>query len=87
MNFDDISKVGLGGLGLLMLYSILKPLIASLIASQSEFVKTLSEFSTTLQGIVKTVDAIRDESRGQAAIDKDHAERILRGEGCRAAKP
>lgn len=83
MNIDDVAKLGLGGLGLWMLYSLLKPLISSLIASQEKFVATLAEFSKTLEGIVSTVDSMRDEMRTHAVADVGQAEKILRGEACR----
>ena len=87
MTFDDISKLGLGTLGLLMLYSILKPLIASLIAALAKMVENMEKFSAVLQSLVSMVSEMRTSIREQAETDGGQVEKLLRGDGCRFETP
>ena len=87
LNFDDVSKLGIGLVAIGVLYKLLAPLIASLIASQSEFVKNMSLFATTLQGLTSALAEMRADLHGHSEKDERLNESLLRGDGCRYDPP
>lgn len=64
-----LAGAGVGGVALIVLYLLLKPLIGAIIESQREFVKQQAAFATTLSTIGTTMSAIREDIR--ASIDRD----------------
>lgn len=83
MSIEDATKAGAAILGLLMLYSLLKPLIAALIASQVEFTKNLTTFATTMQNLGSVISEMREDLRTHTLSDGQTNDRLLRGEACR----
>lgn len=87
MTFDDISKFSIGVIAIGVLYKLLQPLIAALIASQVKFTENLGQFSSSLQTLVSTVAEMRADLRAHQQEDGSTAGKLLDGAGCRYAPP
>ena len=87
MNFDDVSKLSIGLVAIGVLYKLLVPLIASLIASQTEFVKNMGLFATSLKGLTDALTEMRADLRSHSESDCSANDKIMRGDGCRYDPP